>query len=1237
MLSWVKEALAHVKPRKKRRSNSSVVSTFSGGGEEPESAEDSLGLLKEEIHKTNNDDHIRHLMLPTPLPSTSPSAPTSSHHSPSPPPPLSTRLSGAPALQPPHVYPALAPCSQPPTPSNTQPTPPSSLPSLSPLEPPTSRNTNDNALSIPEPEMPLGSQQSPQVPEEDFSAGQENQSENTLQAAAGDVLGPTIDESSYPSCFMTTALTSQIGQLVTVQDEKYVLVVVMGNVQTVFLSGEPRNIPPCRLVWRAAQPVPLVELPDSTFVEVDAVVCPESKRLHAVVIWQDTKPGRCLQLLNDTYLFLDSRNVTYWPRFEDILARKLAVLFDGTIVSAEVCDAVVFIGLAKATLAELLQHNLEQCNATVYKVLEGTGGGRVLYVCTCLWVGQKPPSSSLPMVVNKKTLYARESHGLYTTTEKKVTLCLDLDASLCVSDGTATLQVDLDGSRRSLKATDPLGLEPGCQEASETTRVSVHVRRENFCKKPKKLVAFSAAMIKPPDSTVLDAIFSKMSAWDLLSKAAPHCPSGSKDISMEVCKSDSAGHSADGQQVRVSSSLKASAPVVQNASVPAAQNTPTTAAQNTPKTAAQNTPTTAAQNTPTTAAQNTPNTAAQNTPKTAAQNTPTTAAQNTPKTAAQNTPTTAAQNTPKTAAQNTPTTAAQNTPKTAAQNTPTTAAQNTPKTAAQNTPTTAAQNTPTTAAQNTPKTASQNTPTTGAQNTPKTAAQNTPTTAAQKGSVPPTQKTSGTDAQKPSGTAAQKGSVPPTQKTSGTSSQKTSGTAAQKTSGKAAKTNKKSASLSQLSDTGKQWDYLTCSVLAADSSVAVVTGAGKKIIVAKADLFVNGAPLKMKDNVALILKKVPNLGVMYMQSHEVHEVHGHFVDLVTVAAWVGKKPSSINNIVEQRLSALKKVAAPKVTPPPTAARKVTPNQTAAHKVTPTPPAAPKVTPTPPAAPKVTPVPPAPLPAGVTTVIAVCMIRKIIQNNAILVVRSKFLPGNCGTAQARLCDMYDNGTPITQTEVNVKDKVLWHCQLKINNNGKQLKVPVAWRGKKPGSNASSKSTESQPPRQALSTGDLTTSFSRPLGTVAFIQQDGRQTPPSSPPKVLKGEVAEVLAEGGRLRGEDGRDYLFSLDVCFLFGVCLHHIEPSQVLQVGMMVEFEVAERSRSKSSEVTEEAVRRVWMEGEDASLALLPTDSMIDSWCSDNSVSSATRDALKQEAELLSPSLFPTALKMEATTTVDIS
>ncbi|XP_050702316.1 uncharacterized protein LOC126988297 [Eriocheir sinensis] len=729
MLSWVKEVLAHVNQREKSRSNGSVVSTISGSGEEPECAEDCLHLLVEEFHKTNNDDHTRHLMLPTPPPSTSPSAPPSSHHSPSPPPPLSTRLSGAPALRPPHVYPALPPCSPPrpcsppPTPSNTRPTPPSSMPSLSLLGSPTSRNTIANALSIPEPEMPLGSQQSPPVSGEDSSVGQENQSEDALQAAAGDLLGPTVEETSYPSCFLTAALTSAIGQLVTVLDEKYVLVRAMGKVLMVSLNAGSCNIPLCRLVWRAGQPVPLIELPDSTFVEVDAVVCPESKKLHAAVIWQDTKPKRCLQLLDDTYLFLDSRNVTCWPSFEDILAKKLTVLgFDGTIVTAEVCDAVVFIGQAKATLVELLQHNLEQCNATVYKVLEGTGGGRVLYVCTCVWVGQKPPTSSLPMVINRQTLYTKEYHGFYTKTKKKVTLCLDVDASLCVSDGTATLQVDLDGSRRSLKATYPLGLEPGCQEAGETTRVSVHVSKGNP-------VAFSAVMIKPPDSTALGSILNEMPPWDL-SKAALHCPSGSKDRPMKVCKSASAGNNAEDQQVRVSSSLKASAPVAQKASVPAAQNTPNTNAQNTTNTAAQNTTNTAAQNTTNTAAQNTTNTAAQNTTNTAAQNTPNTAAQNTTNTAAQNTTNTAAQNTTNTAAQNTPNTAAQNTTNTAAQNTPNTAAQNTTNTAAQNTPNTAAQNTTNTAAQNTTNTAAQNTPNTAAQNTTNTAAQNTTNTAA---------------------------------------------------------------------------------------------------------------------------------------------------------------------------------------------------------------------------------------------------------------------------------------------------------------------------------------------------------------------------------------------------------------------------------------------------------------------------------------------------------------------------
>ncbi|XP_050702044.1 mucin-2-like [Eriocheir sinensis] len=337
-------------------------------------------------------------------------------------------------------------------------------------------------------------------------------------------------------------------------------------------------------------------------------------------------------------------------------------------------------------------------------------------------------------------------------------------------------------------------------------------------------------------------------------------------------------------------------------------------------------------------------------------------------------------------------------------------------------------------------------------------------------------------------------------------------------------------------------------------------------------------------------------------------------------------------------------ATPKMTQTPPATPEVTQTPPATPKVTQTPPATPKMsqtpptnlkkTPTPPATPKGTPVSPAPLPVGETTVDATCMMMKISQDTVTLVVRSRFLPGKCGTVYARLCDIYDNGTPLTQTEAEKVRGKVWHCQLEIKNNGKQLMVPLAWRGLKPVNDASSRSTASQQPRQALSTGDLTGSSSRPSGTAAFVPQ----TPPSSPPKVLRGEVAEVLAKGGLLKGNDGCVYLFPLDVCFLFGVCLHQVEPSEVLRVGMTVEFEVSEgRRRRRSNEVVAAAVQRVWVEGEDASLAFPPTDSMIESWCSDNGVSSATLDALKQEAELLSPSLFPTALKMEATTTVTIT
>lgn len=176
--------------------------------------------------------------------------------------------------------------------------------------------------------------------------------------------------------------------------------------------------------------------------------------------------------------------------------------------------------------------------------------------------------------------------------------------------------------------------------------------------------------------------------------------------------------------------------------------------------------------------------------------------------------------------------------------------------------------------------------------------------------------------------------------------------------------------------------------------------------------------------------------------------------------------------------------------------KVTQTSPLTHKGTQTTSTNLKMNPTPPPAPKVTPDSPNPLPAAGTIVDATCMMMKIFENSATLIVRSKFLTGNCGTAQARLCDMYDNLTPMTQTEAEkIRDKV-WHCQLEIKNDGKQLMVPLAWRGIKPVNCVSSGSTVSQQPRQALSTGDLTSSSSQPSRNTALISQ----TPPPSPPKV-----------------------------------------------------------------------------------------------------------------------------------------
>ncbi|KAG0727344.1 hypothetical protein GWK47_034825 [Chionoecetes opilio] len=109
---------------------------------------------------------------------------------------------------------------------------------------------------------------------------------------------------------------------------------------------------------------------------------------------------------------------------------------------------------------------------------------------------------------------------------------------------------------------------------------------------------------------------------------------------------------------------------------------------------------------------------------------------------------------------------------------------------------------------------------------------------------------------------------------------------------------------------------------------------------------------------------------------------------------------------------------------------------------------------------------------------------------------------------------------------------------MENGGKQLKVPLAWWGKKPVTDPSLGSSGNKP-RQTLSTGYLSDAPALPQTPLVVASNTGKLLKPSfHPPTVMVGEVTKVLPKGGRVVVDDGRRYDVPIEVCFLFGfVCI----------------------------------------------------------------------------------------------------
>lgn len=320
------------------------------------------------------------------------------------------------------------------------------------------------------------------------------------QVKGCEILGPKVHQKSYPSCLLATTLTNHVGELVTVKGTRYVQIKGKDKVVMVSLTTGPNGEAPCRVVWQSGKPVPLVELCDSTCVNIDAFLSPGSERMQAVVIWQKKKPDMCLQLLDNTYIFLDSRALTCQRKALNISAKRLNVTFDGEQVSAEVCNAVAFQGENVVTVEKFLQLSPDDFYATVFKMLEGTGHGRVVYVCTCLWIGRRPAIDKLPMVIKKQNLYKKISYGLYSSNNTRILYC-DVNASLNLIKGTATIEVEVDGSCKSLDATHLLNLKVDKLKQHGPVGVSAHVMKEVFGGREK----WSAVMIHLSNSTGTDA------------------------------------------------------------------------------------------------------------------------------------------------------------------------------------------------------------------------------------------------------------------------------------------------------------------------------------------------------------------------------------------------------------------------------------------------------------------------------------------------------------------------------------------------------------------------------------------------------------------------------------------------------------------------------------------------------------------------------------------------------------
>nr|XP_045584357.1 uncharacterized protein LOC123746695 isoform X2 [Procambarus clarkii] len=281
----------------------------------------------------------------------------------------------------------------------------------------------------------------------------EKNHEGISVTAKADVGDSRFCSNPYPCCYQCTCLYNCTGQLCTVLGNRYILTQLQGGFVLVYIKAPKDDAFACRVLWKGEKPIPLTEVADSTRVQFDAVTFPDNESLQALLIWKETKPTICTEPDgSNSYMLIDARGIFCNLGSLNINKGIINVKFDDDEVTAEVCDDVIFVDGKKSSMSHLHKYDMhtKTLYATVFKLFKGDLAGSLKYVCTCLWMGQKPSTDMLPMNLLRSKTYLRKSHGFYTEAKYMNTLYCDKNSTINISNNVSKITFRINGKKLSL-------------------------------------------------------------------------------------------------------------------------------------------------------------------------------------------------------------------------------------------------------------------------------------------------------------------------------------------------------------------------------------------------------------------------------------------------------------------------------------------------------------------------------------------------------------------------------------------------------------------------------------------------------------------------------------------------------------------------------------------------------------------------------------------------------------------